>query len=654
MQRFVDPWTRLATLLSVVVMSAAAATFVGRAQSPASSGEWRHYSADAGSSKYSPLDVINTGNVGRLRVAWRHLAVDPELRKSVRGLTASNYYRATPLMVGGKLFVQNGLGLAEALDPETGRPVWTQKPLVPGLAGLTGAAVSRGVAYWRSGDDERIFTVRKNLLFALHAKTGEPVAAFGKQGQIDLQTGVGPDGTFFTWGGSPLVAKDVVVIGSNLSDFPMKKAGVPGDVRGYDARSGRLLWTFHVIPHPGEFGHDTWEGDSAEYTGATNMWTSPSADPELGYVYIPLSSPTNDWYGGHRLGNNLFSDSLVCLDVTTGKRVWHFQTVHHDLWDYDLPAAPILGDITVDGRRIKAVVQLTKHGFAFVFDRVTGQPVWPIEERPVPQSTVPGEKTSPTQPFPTKPPPFARQGLTVDDLNDFTPQLRAEARAIADQYVMGPMFTPPPVLGVNGKKGLLQMPGWVGGADWNGGAFDPETGMLYVPSINAPIISVLAPGKAPESDFRYLHPLGIRDRVIQGPQGLPLLKPPYGTIVQVDLNRGTLGWMAANGDGPRNHPLLKELNLPPLGQPGRAGPLLTKSLLFIGEGDPAAAVNPPGGGGNIFRAYDKRTGAVVWSMDLGAGTTGSPMTYAVGGRQFVVVAVGSTNHPAELVALALE
>lgn len=648
-------------LVAVTAVGSALVIRIG-AQAPTPAGEWRYYNADPGASKYSALDAIDKNNVSRLKVAWRHAALDPELRKSVRGLTAGNYYRATPLMVSGRLYVQNSVGLVEALDPATGRPIWTQKPLEPGLAGLTGATVARGVAYWRAGpaspagpvsNDERIFTIRKNLLFALDAKTGEPIPTFAKKGQLDLQLGVGPDAAY-NWGGSPLVVNDVLMIGSNLGDFPTKRTGTPGDVRGYDARTGALLWTFHVIPHAGEFGNDTWQGDSAEYTGATNMWTSPSADPELGYVYIPLSSPTNDWYGGHRLGNNLFSDSLVCLDVKTGKRVWHFQTVHHDLWDYDLPASPILADITVDGRRVKAVVQLTKHGFAFVFDRATGQPVWPIEERPVPQSTVPGEQTSRTQPFPTRPPAYARQGLTVDDLVDFTPQLRAEAKAIADQYVYGPFFTPPPVLGANGKKGLLQMPGWVGGADWNGGAFDPETGALYIPTIDAPIVSVVSTPDPKVSDFRYMNPLGIRERVVEGPQGLPLLKPPYGTIVKIDLNKGAIDWKVPNGDGPRHHPALKGLNLPAMGQPGRAAPLLTKSLLFIGEGDPAAAVNPPGGGGNIFRAYDKTSGAVLWSMDLGAGTTGSPMTYLFNGRQYVVVAVGSTNHPAELVALAVE
>jgi quinoprotein glucose dehydrogenase len=625
-----------------------------RAQSRETAGEWRYYSADAGSTKYSPLDLIRKENVTGLQVAWRHAAVDPQLKQSVRGLTASNYYRATPLMVGGRLFVQNGLGFVEALDPATGAVMWSQKPQAAGLEGLVGAGAARGIAYWREGNDERILTIRKNLLFALNARTGQSSRGFGDGGHVSLDLAGSGQGVSYAWAGSPIVVKDVIVVGSNLSDFPMKKAGVPGNVRGYDVRTGRLRWTFHVVPRPGEFGSDTWENDSWSYTGATNLWSTISADPETGYVYLPLSSPTNDWYGGHRLGNNLFSDTLVCLDAATGQRVWHFQIVHHDLWDYDLPTAPILANITADGQPIKAVVQLTKHGFAFVFDRVSGKPVWPIEERAVPQSTVPGEKTSPTQPFPVKPPPFARQGLSVDDLIDFTPELRTEAKAIMDQYVTGPMFTPPPVLGgPEGKKGLLQMPGWVGGADWGGGAFDPETGILYVPSVNAPIISALAPGDPKTSDFRYLNPLGIRERAVEGPQGLPLLKPPYGTLVAINLNRGELMWTVPNGDGPRHHPLLKGLNLPALGQPGRVAPLLTKTLLFAGEGDPIAAVNPQGGGGTTFRAYDKATGAVVWETDLGAGTTGAPMTYAVNGRQFIVVAVGAVNHPAELVALAL-
>jgi quinoprotein glucose dehydrogenase len=636
-------------------LAAAAPAFTGGQAGPqAPAGEWRAYGADAASTKYSPLDRIHKGNVSRLSIAWRRRAVDPALRQAVRGVTASNYYRVTPLMVGGRLYVQNGLGFAEALDPVTGRTIWTQKPLVPGLEGLVGAAVSRGVGYWQAGADERILTVRRNYLFALDARTGAPVAGFGDDGKVDLSTGSGPEG-FITWGGAPLIVSDTVVVGSILSDYPTKKEGVPGHVRGFDMRTGRLRWTFRVVPRPGEFGVETWENESWAYTGAANMWSSPSADLELGYVYVPLSSPTNDWYGGHRLGDNLFSDTLVCLDAATGRRVWHFQLVHHDLWDYDLPAAPILADITVDGRPIKAVVQLTKQGFAFVFDRVTGRPVWPIEERPVPPSTVPGERASPTQPFPVRPPPFARQGLSVDDLIDFTPELRREAMAIADQYLLGPLYTPPPVAGVPpaGKKGLLQMPGWVGGADWNGGAFDPETGVLYVPSINAPVISTLMEGDPKTTNFRYLNTLPPAERIIHGPRGLPLIKPPYGTIAALDLGQGTLLWNVPNGDGPRHHPLLKELKLPPLGQPGRPGPLLTRTLLFVGEGDPVAVANPPGGGGTAFRAYDKATGAVVWTMDLAAGTTGTPMTYLAGGRQYIVVPIGSATHQAELVALAV-
>jgi quinoprotein glucose dehydrogenase len=614
--------------------------------------EWRYYSGDIGSTKYSPLDQIDRSNVNRLRIAWRHPAIDPELRAANPKLPATNY-RATALMVGGKLFVQNGVGLAEALDPATGKVLWAQEPIVKGLEGLIGAPPSRGVAYWRDGNDERILTVRRNHLFALNARTGAPSPDFGDNGKVDLTEGLRPPVGQYSWGGAPIVVKDVVIIGANGLDFPTRKEASPGDVRAYDVRSGKLRWAFHVVPRPGEFGSETWENDSWSYTGNTNLWSTMSADLELGYIYLPLTSPTNDWYGGHRPGNNLFSDAIVCVDAQTGKRIWHFQTVHHDLWDYDLPTAPILADITVDGKRIRSVVQLTKQGFAFVFDRRTGAPVWPIEERPVPQSRVPGERTSPTQPFPTKPPAFARQGLSVDDLIDFTPQLRAEARAIADRYVLGPLFTPPPLLDEGGKKGQLQVPSWVGGADWNGGAFDPSTGILYVPTINAATISVVAPGDPKTTNFNYLHPLSLRDREIPGPQGLPLLKPPYGSIVAINLNRGEIAWSVPNGDGPRNHPLLKDLNLPKLGQPGRAGPLLTRTLLFVGEGDASAAVTPPGGGGPKFRAYDKATGAVVWETDLPAGTTGTPMTYRFNGKQYIVVAVSSQQNPAELVALAL-
>jgi quinoprotein glucose dehydrogenase len=640
----------------VIGLAVAAATVAHGRSEPRGSrpGEWRHYSADLASTKYSPLDRINAKNVRGLQVVWRHPAVDPQIRQSQASLPpVLNNYRATPLMIGGTLYVQNAFGLAEALDAATGQLKWTQAPLVPGFTGLIGSPASRGVAYWEDQQSARVLTVRGNYLFALDARSGLADQKFGDGGKVDLRAGLGPLATQFSWSGAPLVIKDTVVIGANGLDFPSKMEAAPGHVRAYDVRTGALRWTFHVIPQGTEFGVDTWEGKSWQYTGATNLWSTMSADPELGYVYLPLSSPTNDWYGGHRLGANLFADALVCVDAATGNRVWYYQMVHHDLWDYDLPTAPILTDITVDGRKIKAVVQLTKQGFAFVFDRVTGKPVWPIEERAVPQSTVPGERTSATQPFPTKPPAFTRQGVTADDLIDFTPELREKAKRIADDYVLGPIFTPPPLIGANGKKGQLQVPGWVGGADWNGGAFDPETARLYVPSVYSPVISGVAPGDGKATNFRYWNPLSARERDIVGPEGLPLLKPPYGTIAAIDLNKGVIAWSVPNGDGPRHHRLLESLNLPPLGQPGRAGPVLTKSLLFIGEGDPIAAVNPPGGGGTKFRAYDKRTGAVVWETDLEAGTTGTPMTYQVGDKQFIVVAIGSRTHAAELVALAL-
>jgi len=330
-------------------------------------------------------------------------------------------------------------------------------------------------------------------LIALNAKSGQPYPTFGTGGAVNLH--LGTDKEAYSWSGAPRVCRDVVIVGASMSDSPPRKEGTPGDVRGYDARTGQLRWTFHVVPRAGEFGVDTWKDNSWQYTGHTNLWSLISVDEQLGYAYLPLTSPTSDMYGGHRAGDNLFSDSLVAVECQTGKRVWHYQLVRHDLWDYDLPAAPILADITVDGRRIRSVVQLTKQAFAFVFDRATGQPVWPIEDRPVPQSKTPGEQTAATQPFPTKPPAFDRQGVTVDDLIDFTPALRAAALDIVKQYVIGPMFTPPSLKGPgpNDTKGTIQLPGSVGGADWQGGAFDPETGLLYVQSITGPFVADIIP-----------------------------------------------------------------------------------------------------------------------------------------------------------------
>jgi quinoprotein glucose dehydrogenase len=417
-----------------------------------------------------------------------------------------------------------------------------------------------------------------------------------------------------------------------------------GDIRGYDVRTGKLLWTFHTVPREGEPGTETWENESWREGGKTKVWSAFSADEELGYVYLPLSAPPSDYDGRARPGDNLYSDSLVALDVKTGKKVWHYQTVHHDLWDYDLPTPPMLADIKVNGRTRKAAIQVTKTAFVFAFDRATGEPLFPIVETPVPQSTMAGEKTSPTQPIPMKPAPFDRQGMTEDQLNDFTPALHKEAVEIMNRYVHGAMFTPPSVAGgEDGKLGTLYLPGWVGGVNWTGAALDPQTGVIYVPSVSVPWISRYNYRRPPESSL-----------YMDGPQGLPLLKPPYGRITAIDMNSGDHLWMVPNGDGPRDHPLLKDLKLPQLGQAGRAAPLLTKSFLFMGEGDAVGLSIPKFSGGNMFRAYDKKSGKVVWEADLGAGTTSPPITYMFKGKQYIVVGVGGVNHPAELVALSVD
>jgi quinoprotein glucose dehydrogenase len=622
-----------------------------QAQRGTTGGQWPNHSGDKGSTKYAPLDQINRNNVRNLRIVWRRPAVASEFRAQHPNLRPSNLFRSTPLMISGVLYASDGIGLVEGFDPATGKTLWVQEPAEPGAEALNGTS-TRGVAYWRGGGNERILAVRPPYLVAINPKTGELIQSFGSGGKVDLRMELGPQPQPYNFTSAPLVVRNVAVVGSSIADNPNVKEGTPGNIRGFDVQTGKLLWTFKTIPQQGEFGVDTWENESWRDTGAANAWSNLSADEDLGFVYLPLTSPTSDMYGGHRPGNNLFSDSLVCIKAETGERVWHYQTVHHDLWDYDLPAAPILADIRVSGKPIKAVAQVTKQGFLFVLDRVSGQPVWPIEERRVPQSTTPGERTSPTQPFPTKPAAFDRQGVSVDDLIDFTPELRKEALQIIKSYVVGPLFTPPSIKGVgpNDTKGTLQLPGSVGGADWNGAALDPETGILYVPSVTGTFAADLAPGDASRSNLRYTR--GTREFVM-GPRGLPLFKPPYGRITAINLNTGEQVWMKPNGDGPRDHPAIKHLNLPPLGQPGRASPLVTKTLLFIGEGDPINIRTPPGGGGKKFRAYDKASGAVIWETEFPAGTTGAPLTYMHNGKQYIVVAIGSTEHAAEFVALAL-
>lgn len=647
--------TRLKRTVAGVGVVAALETAHLTAQQGARGGEWTRYGADAGTTKYSPLDQITKDNVSRLRLAWRRPGVDPSISSKVPDFSYSGNFRATPLMIGGTLYSPNGIGLVEAFHPGTGHTIWVQEPFADEPAqGLRGDS-SRGLTYWTEGTNGRLFVIRGEYLVALDPATGRPVPGFGENGRVNLRVGLGPRGTRYAWTGAAQVCKDVVIVGvgtgGSMSDRATRRQGTPGVVQAFDVRTGQPRWKFNPIPRPGEVGAETWEDDSWSYSGDANLWSLISADEEQGFAYLPMTSPTSDMYGGHRLGDNVFANTLVCVRCATGERVWHYQIVHHDLFDYDLPAAPILADIRVNGTPIKAVVQLTKQSFAFVFDRLTGQPVWPIDERPVPASDVPGERAARTQPFPTKPPAFDRQGVSVDDLIDFTPALRAEAMALLKYYRIGPLFTPPSVRGSgpDGHRGTIQLPGSVGGADWQSGAFDPETGMLYVQSITTPFTADIVKPDT-KTDLDYVS--GTRAWT-PGPSGLPLLKPPYGRITAIDLNRGAQVWMTPNGDGPRDHPLLKPLNLPPLGSPGRSSPLVTKTLLFLGEGDPVMAatgsrVRPempaslaPGYGGKKFRAFDKATGKILWETELPAGVTGAPMTYLFEGKQYILAATGS-------------
>jgi len=641
------------------LVAAAVTSTIGGAQG-AGNVDWPAYAGDKASTKYSALDQINAGNIDKLQIAWRRSGIPEELRTQFPEGAAPANYQHTPLMVGGLLYMSSGVGAVVALDPTTGKTVWfdTLPPRADGQPAARGGS-TRGLAYWSDGTDARIIANVGSNLVALNAKTGKRYADFGVNGQVDLLKGFERPITGWRWSSGPLVVRDVVIIAgvpAPATDILNERARAPkemppDDVRGYDVRTGKHLWTFHVVPRKGEPGNETWLNNSWTYSGNSGTWSLISGDEDLGYVYLPTENATGDYYGGTRPGNNLFSESIVCLDAKTGKRVWHYQVVHHGLWDYDLPAAPVLADITVDGRRIKALAQVTKQAFTFVLDRTNGKPVWPIEEKPVPQGNVPGEWYSPTQPIPSKPPAFDQQGVAESDLVDFTPELKAEALKIISQYKYGPVYTPPTVLNQNGLKGTIFMPGTNGGADWGGAAFDKETGILYVPSSHLYDILALGPSQHPESTL----PL-VKQQVprMTGPQGLPSpFKPPYSRLVAIDLNKGDILWSVANGDGLRNHPAFKGLDVGPVGTPSRLAALVTKSFVFMGEGPNSGVGVPPGGGGKMFRAFDKKTGRIAWEMELPGGTSGAPMTYMVNGKQFIVVAVSWRDMPGELIALAL-
>lgn len=620
-------------------------------------GEWPTHGGTNANARYSSLDQITRDNVAGLRIAWRWTSPDDELMARQPGIrTWLN--QATPLMVGGVLYVSTSVSQVAAIDAISGRTLWVHDPQIwihgtPANFGY----VHRGVAYWTDGHDARILIGTGNaFLIALDARTGQPVTSFGVDGRVDLTQGLGRpvDRKWYTVTSPPLVVGDLVVVGSSIQGWPMRPDMPPGHVRAFDVRTGAPRWIFHSIPQSGELGNDTWAGESWRIVGGVNVWTLMSADEDLGYIYLPFSPAANDYYGGERHGDNLFADSLVCLEAATGRRVWHFQLVRHGLWDYDIPAAPNLVDLAIGGRRVRAVAQVTKQGFVYVFDRVTGRPLWPIEERPVPQSTVAGEATAPRQPFPTRPAPFERQGAGPSDVIDFTPELREQALAILSGYDHGPLFTPP------SERGTVLLPGVGGGASWTGAAFDPETGRLFVPSITAPnVVTLSAPPAGPLKD-RYVGRL----QALRGPQGLPLFKPPFGRLTAIDLSSGEHLWTVPIGEGPRHHPLLEPLQLGRLGWDRRSFPLVTRTLLFIAQMGPAGRPQPAPdrpwvpipravNDDPALQVFDKASGELITKIALPENATGALMTYLAEGRQYIVVPIGGGDIPAELIALSL-
>jgi glucose dehydrogenase len=610
--------------------------------------EWPVYGGDQAGTKYSPLADVNTTNVSRLAIAWEWSTKEKALEQF--GTRPGNF-QTTPLMIDNVLYFSTPYNRVVALNADSGAQLWAFDPKAyedgqpPNGTGF----VHRGIAAWRdaaAGNALRIFINSRYHLFSLDAATGRPVESFGTHGAIDLSAGLvwAINKQHYTNTSPPIVYKDLIILGNGVGDRLVYRNDPPGDIRAFSARTGTPAWAFHTIPQAGELGNDTWGADSWSYTGHTNAWAPMTLDPGRGLLYVPLGTPSNDFFGGRRPGANLFAEALVCLDANTGVRKWHYQIIHHGLWDYDNPSPPNLVTITVGGRRIDAVVQLTKQGFAFVFDRVAGTPVWPIEERPVPASDVQGEHAWPTQPFPTRPPAFTEQGVTLDDAFDATPELMAAAQAELKKYRIGPLFTPP------STQGTVQRPGLIGGANWGGAAFDSTAGLLIFKTTNqANIARVGKPDRSsanPRASEVDAEMTRVGDTNAEFMNGLPLLKPPYGHLVAIDLNRGEIKWRVPFGDSPsvRRHPALAGVTLPlVLGAPGAPGVLATAGgLVFAGGGDVA------------FHAVETTTGAEAWRAALPRRSNGTPMTYrSSAGRQFVVIATGG-GEDAALVAFALK
>ena len=679
--------------LSVPLAGAMLAKLGVQAEAQAADTEWTSYGGNLASTRYVPLDQVNASNFNNLEVAWR-------FKPDAMGARPEFVFESTPLVIKGKLYTTCGSRRdVVALDATNGEILW----LFRKDEGERGRNAPRqysghGVSYWTDGKEERILYVTPGYqLIALDARTGVPVKGFGTDGVVDLKQNddqtidlvTGEVGLHST----PLVIKNTVVVGAAhlTGGAPPHRKNVKGYVRGFDARTGKRKWIFHTIPRKGEFGYESWikPGQAVE-AGNNGVWAQMSADPDLGLVYLPVELATGDYNGQYRHGSALFGESIVAVDAETGKRRWHYQLVHHGLWDMDIPCAPILADIPVDGKVIKALAQPSKQCWLYVLNRESGEPVWPIEEKPVPAGNVPEEWYSPTQPHPTKPPAYDIQGVTHDDLIDFTPELRAEAIKLVDsQYTIGPLFTPPSMAVAGGNRGTLHTPGSNGGTDWAGGSYDPETHMVYVYSQRtAATLGIIKNQNLENSDFEYVQgtpgqptrvtrALGAAAAPAAPPppprpaaaapaaapaggggngtvQGLPLLKPPYGTLSALDISKGTLVWQVAHGETPdaiKNHPALKGLKIPRTGQVGMVGPTTTKTLVICG--DTGFSTGPDGRRGAMLRAYDKATGEEKGAVYIPAGTAGAPMTYMLGGRQYIVVACGGGNVTEEMIAFRL-